>query len=356
VANAGAVDNGTRVSEVISLALDLGARSVPDWTTEEELLALRPGSALPLFEHMARQSIHAGRDPLGERFCQLLSGEQRRPFGATYTPKAVVNAMIKWAAERVEPTRVVDPGVGSARFLVEAGRQFPGAELVGIDVDPVATIMARGHLAAAGLAGRSRVILGDYRSVTLREVDGPTLFLGNPPYVRHHLIEPCWKRWLTDTARRLGYEASQLAGLHAHFFLATALQGRSGDYGVLVTAAEWLDVNYGRLVRELLLDTLGLTSVVVVEPTAEPFPGTQATAVITGFRIGSAEPTVAMRRVGSAHELGSLESDWRIGRDAADSLKSSTSRGIRGTWRAVPRSPGPSHWCQRHLDRDAEPV
>ena len=51
--------------------------------------------------------------------------------------------------------------------------------------------------------------------------------------------------------------ASQLAGLHVYFFLATALRARAGDFGVLITAAEWLDVNYGSLVRELFLGKLG---------------------------------------------------------------------------------------------------
>ena len=54
-------------------------------------------------------------------------------------------------------------------------------------------------------------------------------------------------------AREQGLPASGLAGLHAHFFLATARHAVPGDLGVLITAAEWLDVNYGRLVRELLL-------------------------------------------------------------------------------------------------------
>ena len=85
----------------------------------------------------------------------------------------------------------------------------------------------------------------------------PTLFLGNPPYVRHHGITPRWKAWLSREARRLALPSSQLAGLHVHFFLATALHARAGDHGAFVTAAEWLDIGYGELVRRLLLGPLG---------------------------------------------------------------------------------------------------
>ena len=66
-----------------------------------------------------------------------------------------------------------------------------------------------------------------------------------PRTFAHHLIEPRWKRWLVDRARELSLSASQLAGLHVYFFLETALRAQRGDYGAFVTAAEWLDVNYG---------------------------------------------------------------------------------------------------------------
>ena len=71
--------------------------------------------------------------------------------------------------------------------------------------------------------------------------------------MRHHQVGAPWKRWLRDTAARLDVPASGLAGLHAHFFLATALHAVPGDAGALVTAAEWLDVNYGSLIRALLV-------------------------------------------------------------------------------------------------------
>src|SRR5581483_6618632 len=108
------------------------------------------------------------------------------------------------------PARVVDPGCGSARFLCAAGRRWPGADLVGVELDPLAAIIGRANLAAAGLAARSRIILGDYRAVALPRCAGPTLFLGNPPYVRHHQIAPDWKHWLRRTAAGHGWPASGL--------------------------------------------------------------------------------------------------------------------------------------------------
>jgi hypothetical protein len=223
--------------------------------------------------------------------------------------------MLAWSAQRVTPHRVVDPGAGSARFLVAAGRRYPRAELVAIELDPLTAVMARGHLAAAGLADQSTVLVCDYRHAPLKRINGPTLFLGNPPYVRHHLIDSAWKMWLVSTARSFGHDASQLAGLHVHFFLATAQHAQPGDVGVLITAAEWLDVNYGRLVRELLMGVLGAENIQLIEPSAEPFPGTQTTAVITCFDVGSRPASVGLRRIATLGELGLMPAEIEVRRE-----------------------------------------
>jgi adenine-specific DNA-methyltransferase len=302
-------------AELVALALALGAREVPGWSESEEALVRELPLLDPATIVSVREAIQRGDDPLGDAFCRLLSAEQRRPLGATYTPAAIVDAMLAWAETRLCPARVVDPGTGSARFLVAAGRRFPDAQLVGVELDPLAAILARGHLAAAGLAARAQVSLRDYREVSLPPIEGRTLYLGNPPYVRHHLLGQRWKAWLVETARKHGLAASQLAGLHVHFFLAIAESARAGDVGVLITAAEWLDVNYGRLVRELLLGPLGARNLQVIEPTATPFPGTAATAVITGFEVGARPPAIGLRRVASLGDLDSLKVEWQVGRE-----------------------------------------
>ena len=309
-------------TELVALALALGARSVAGWSAEEEALAVAaPALPADALVRSVRVDVGGGLDPLGDAFCEVYAPETRRPRGATYTPSALVDAMTRWSAGRGTPIRVVDPGVGSGRFLVAAGRAFPDAELVGSEVDPEAALLARAHLAAAGLASRSRVVLGDYRSLSLPDVDGPTLFMGNPPYVRHHQIEPEWKEWLGRTAERHGLKASKLAGLHVHFFLATAERARPGDFGVFVTSAEWLDVNYGRLVRDLLLRDLGLLSVHLVEPTARPFEDALTTAVVTPFAVGARPKEIGVRRVETTTDLGALDGGPRLHRARLESAR-----------------------------------
>ena len=69
----------------------------------------------------------------------------------------------------------MDPGAGPARFLTAAGRRWPQARLVGLETDPLAALIGRATLAAAGMADRAVIQIADYRSAPLPAVPGLTL-------------------------------------------------------------------------------------------------------------------------------------------------------------------------------------
>jgi hypothetical protein len=305
----------TSISQLVAFAVALGADQVGD-LADDEIALVQDAANAPTESEVdwVRRLIQSGEDPLGDAYCAIRSPQERRPLGQTYTPRSIVRAMVAWASDRGAPLRVVDPGAGSGRYLLAAAAEFPEAALFGSDIDPRATLMLRANLAVMGLSDRAIVRLGDYRALELPPVGGPTLFLGNPPYVRHHQIAPEWKAWLLETARSRGMKASGLAGLHVHFFLATAEHGRSGDYGAFITSAEWMDVNYGSLVRELLLDGLGGESLHVLDPGTAPFVDATTTGAITCFRIGAKPESITVRRVDEVADLGRLDLGHAISR------------------------------------------
>jgi adenine-specific DNA-methyltransferase len=255
-----------------------------------------------------RSRIRAGQDPLGTELCVLRSPAKRRETGATYTPPSIIEAMISWAAGiDPAPGRVIDPGVGSGRFLSAAADRFPNAKLIGVDIDPLALLIARANAAVRGYAHRLQLQLGDYRSADLAPCPERTLYIGNPPYVRHHNISEHWKAWFAATARCFGFKASKLAGLHIHFFLRTRQIAKAGDYGAFITAAEWLDVNYGSTLRGILADGLGGTSVHVIDPKAQPFEDAFTTAAVTCFQVGHRPAHFSMRAVHRLEDLAPLD-------------------------------------------------
>ena len=304
-------------------------------TAAERAIVPERRAPLPCRVDRARLAIARGDDPLGDAFCRLRSPQTRRARGAVYTPRPIVDAMVAWASRQTAPARIVDPGAGSGRFLLAAARTFPEAELTAVEIDPLAALILRANAAVLGQARRLTVIVDDYRAIGLPPIDGATLFLGNPPWVRHHGIAPEWKDWFAETAAACGLRGSKLAGLHVHFFLKTHALAKSGDYGALVTSAEWLDVNYGETIRKLFVGGLGGGALHVIAPAAMPFADAATTGAIACFRTGRDPRTVRFRPVGALSELGSLRGGRTVARSRLEAAR-------RWSPFLRPAAPGPS--------------
>jgi N-6 DNA Methylase len=275
---------------------------------EVALLQKRVGAVGAEELSQLRGRIQSGQDVLGEAFSSVRSPEKRREAGAIYTPSAIVESMCDWAASAHEqPERIVDPGAGSGRFLWSAAKRFPLSRLVAIEKDPLAALMLRANAKVLGLANRLDVLVADYCRVELRPVKGTTLFIGNPPYVRHHALDETTKQWLFDTAAKYGIKASKLAGLHIYFFLKTLELSKPGDIGAFITSSEWLDVNYGLLLRKLLTEELGGAALHILDPAVAAFPGTNTTAAITCFNIGKKPEALKVREVADISALNGLQ-------------------------------------------------
>ena len=303
--------------ELASLAVALGGLEAggslsPVEARLAEAAAARPSPVLQDVLETTEQ-IRAGGDPLGDQLVSIRPQPQRRALGQVLTPGSITAPMVEWVLDR-RATRVIDAGCGSGRFTLEIASRS-GAEVIAVDTDPLATLLTRAGIAALGCDRRAVVLNADYLRLALPPHDGATAFIGNPPYVRHHDLPAEVKTWGQAAARDAGVPLSGLAGLHAYFFLATALHGQPGDVGCFVTSAEWLDVNYGAVVRRLLLDGLGGHSVQIVDPAALPFDDAATTAAVTCFEIGSRPQRLAMRMVDNATNLASLGTGRAVPRD-----------------------------------------
>ena len=252
------------------------------------------------------ERIRAGQDPLGIELVSLRSVTERRRLGQFLTPPTTVRSMVEWAISK-RATRLVDPGCGSGRFTLEAIRLRSSTLTVSIDIDPLATLITRAALSCVG-AKHAVVINGDFTTLPLSRYRGVTAFVGNPPYVRHHMLSTKSKKAAAGLASALGYTISSRAGLHAHFFLATALDAKPGDIGCFVTSSEWLDVNYGSTIRHMLLNGLAASKVLLFDPKGRHFDEAQTTTAITFFEVGSKPRDI---RISTDRFLGQFDSRYR---------------------------------------------
>lgn len=267
-------------------------------------------------------AIRAGTDPLGAAYCTVKSPKERRDTGQTFTPIEAVTGMFTWAEAQGDVARIVDPGAGSGRYVLYGLRRNAHAVGVAAETDPLVALLLRANAEALGLTHRLQIHLGDYRALELDSIEGRTLFIGNPPYVRHHDIDPHWKEWYSNSLKSLGHASSQLAGLHLHFFVKTLSLAKRGDLGCFITAAEWLDVNYGQSLRDLLTNGLGGRAVFVVSPEVSVFGDAMVTACITCFAPGSETETIEFKNIASANELLDLSGGHHAEKTRAKSERS----------------------------------
>lgn len=254
-----------------------------------------------------KNRICSREDPLGESWCYIKGPAERRPLGQTFSPRKIISEMIEWGRRQNKTiARIVDPGAGSGRYTIAGLKAFPEACAVAVEKDPTMALILRANLAINGVADRTEVIVGDFREIHLPKINGATFFVGNPPYVRHHVIEANWKEWYTRMLARFGHKGSQLAGLHLHFFLKTLELSSPGDIGCYVTSAEWMDVNYGLALRSLLTNGLGGKEVFWLDPKIQVFEDAFVSAVVTGFTPRVHRKNLTFKSITDVSDLGSL--------------------------------------------------
>lgn len=95
--------------------------------------------------------------------------------------ESVIDAALEVAPEL---GRVIDLGTGSGALLLTLLAERPGLTGVGIDASLAALAVAAANAARLGLAGRARMMRGDWRELGWAEDLGRfNLVIANPPYV-----------------------------------------------------------------------------------------------------------------------------------------------------------------------------
>ena len=291
-------------------------------TPEHEVIEQYSHPVPEAFVELVRQAIVDGTDPLGTAYCTILSPEQRREGGQTFTPEEAVRGMFAWAERQGDIVRIVDPGAGTGRYVLYGLRHLQHAVGVAAELDPLVALLLRANACALGVADRLTIHIGDFRALQLDAIEGRTLFIGNPPYVRHHKISAEWKEWYSDILKDLGHSSSKLAGLHLHFFVKTLRLARPGDLGCFITAAEWLDVNYGQALRDLLTNGLGGRGVFVVAPEVQVFGDAMVSACITCFEPGSIHDDIEFKKLTRVEDLLDLSDGHVAPKEVAKEAKS----------------------------------
>ena len=218
-----------------------------------------------------RDELERQRLRLQERLDGVKSGADRNRRGQFSTPPALARDVVGVAVDlfpRSGPIRFLDPAFGTGAFYsalldVVGARSVDRAE--GFEIDDHYGVPTRSLWRETGL----RLHLADFttQAPAVNDDERFNLLVCNPPYVRHHHLPTAEKARLREASRRAsGVTLGGLAGLYCHF-LALSHEWLSKDgISVWLVPSEFMDVNYGRALKEYLLSRVELLRVHRFDP------------------------------------------------------------------------------------------
>lgn len=246
-----------------------------------------------MIERARRTSLddrEASRSELQQSLDAAHSAQRRNRLGQHATPNGLAVEIVRYlrsvSNRSLRAIDMADPALGTGSFYSAALRVFGPDRMrsaVGIELDPEICKVASDLWADSGL----EIICADLTTLVDRadRPPSPNLILANPPYVRHHYLTRAQKERLRCASYRLtGVDVSGLAGLYVHFLLLATAWMKEGGYAAWLIPSEFMDVNYGRALREFLTDNVTLIRAHRFEPEDVQFDDALVSSVVLVLR------------------------------------------------------------------------
>ncbi|MEM1054400.1 MAG: XamI family restriction endonuclease [Bacteroidota bacterium] len=217
------------------------------------------------------------------------TSEERNKLGQFATPPSLAREILAAARDLLPADQIIDfldPAFGTGAFFSALQDVFSPEEIgrcSGFEIDahygaPAAKIWAETSL--------------DLRHADFTRQEPPKteaerldLLICNPPYVRHHHLDPDEKKRLVALAeQRIGIRPSGMTGLYAHFLYLAHPWIRQGGLSGWLIPSEWLAVNYGRDLRRYLLGNVTLLHVHQFDPKDVQFDDALVSSTVVWFR------------------------------------------------------------------------
>lgn len=217
------------------------------------------------------------------------NANERNKLGQFSTPLPIACQIVSRSLKAISPESSItflEPALGSGVFYSALLRNTQSSRLksaTGCEIDPAYGNIAQAIWSDSGL----RVLPCDFVEFACDPLNFGkfSLLCTNPPYVRHHHLAPDLKVSLqTLVMQRLGLQASGLSGLYVYFILLADALLAEGAVASWLLPAEFLYVNYGRVLREYLTTRVTLLSIHHFNPDDVQFDDALVSSCIVTYR------------------------------------------------------------------------
>ena len=209
---------------------------------------------------------------------------ERNRLGQFSTPFELAAGIVRESMRLLghdEPVRFLDPAFGTGAFysalLHLCGNRV--AFVRGVEIDAHYGAPAVHLWSGTDLDLKiADFIRADRKSISAN------LLICNPPYVRHHHLTPNDKAHLRQTMSQLGFQVNGLAGLYCYFMLLAHECLAPNAVSAWLVPSEFMDVNYGDVLKQYLLEQVSLLRVHRFDPNEVQFSDALVSSAVVWFR------------------------------------------------------------------------
>lgn len=214
---------------------------------------------------------------------------ERNKLGQFATPSRLAREILDSAKTILPPNakvRFLDPAFGTGSFYSALLRVFPPGQLDaarGFEIDPHYGLKAIDLWSDTPLD----LALVDFTQASFPETqeERANLLICNPPYVRHHHVPSEEKSRLQALVKQeTGTKLSGLAGLYCYFLLLSHRWLADDGLGIWLIPSEFMDVNYGKQVKQYLLRQVTLLRVHRFSPDEVQFDDALVSSAVLWLR------------------------------------------------------------------------
>lgn len=210
---------------------------------------------------------------LEKKYTKKIDLTHRKKFAQFFTPQPIADLMTDWLLGNENSKTILEPAFGLGIFSRILLHKKPNLSIRGFDIDETILQEAKKHF-------------DPFRNVSLNledymyndwenKYDG---IICNPPYLKFHDYDN--KQILQEVERKLKFKLNGFTNLYTLFLLKSLFQLNQDGRAAYIIPSEFLNSDYGKLIKEYLLKTQTLRHLFVIDFKENVFDDVMTTASI----------------------------------------------------------------------------
>jgi adenine-specific DNA-methyltransferase len=195
---------------------------------------------------------------LEKEYKKQIGLSHRKKFAQFFTPEPIAKIMIDWILDKPKVQTLLEPAFGLGIFSRLILERIEDINITSFDVDPVIFEIAKQNL---NNYSNIKYFLEDYLfNDWNNKYDA---IICNPPYFKFHDYEN--KKTLEEIKNRLKINLSGFTNVYTLFLLKSIYQLEENGRAAYIIPSEFLNSDYGKLVKEYLIKSQTLKHIVLFD-------------------------------------------------------------------------------------------